>query len=310
MAQHILGGNTVVEEDGNGDTVIKNTANGNEIQLDTIIELIGSDVSIEDDEKLFFGTDNDWSIRYNSTGTEVVIRDENGATDIATVDSSGLDVTGETTTDSLGGAVSGGTTISDIASSGLEIASNGLQILSTIWDSANSEIVADVNNTNTTTDALEADSATVDNTYHYAGDDAELDTVLQSVGEGDTILLGNSTFSTNRTFDTRGLTLSGTGHFNRGTIIDGDWVLNNHIIIENIGSISNNGSLELAFTGAVADGNYGNGNTITVSGDDCKVLGWDTVFVTFESGTTGGLVDSCTTTSVTDNGTNTVGDIA
>lgn len=85
MAQHLLGVNTVVEEDGNGDTIIKNTANGNEIQLDTIIELIGSDVSLEDDDKLFVGSNSDWSLRYDSAGS-FVLRDETTSTDVLTAD--------------------------------------------------------------------------------------------------------------------------------------------------------------------------------------------------------------------------------
>jgi len=39
MAQHQLGANTIVEEDSNGDTVIRNTANNNQFKLTDLIEL-------------------------------------------------------------------------------------------------------------------------------------------------------------------------------------------------------------------------------------------------------------------------------
>jgi len=71
----------------------------------------------------------------------------------------------QTYTNELNGGVTNSNSLTDIASSGLEIASNGLQILSSIWDSNNSEITADVNNTNTTTDALEAKEVTTGYSY-------------------------------------------------------------------------------------------------------------------------------------------------
>jgi len=67
-------------------------------------------------------------------------------------------VPADVSSNSLSGPLTSGSSLTDIASSGLEIASNGLQILSSIWDAGNSEVVADVNNTNTATDTLEANN--------------------------------------------------------------------------------------------------------------------------------------------------------
>lgn len=108
---HQLGNNTELDEDSNGDTILRNTSNGNSVKLSTIIELLGSDTSLEDDTKLFFGTDDDWSIRFDSSATELVVRDENGSNDVATVDSSGI-TTDALEADTVGSG--GGLTTTDI----------------------------------------------------------------------------------------------------------------------------------------------------------------------------------------------------
>jgi len=105
-------------------------------------------------------------------------------------DNNEIDNASDVDTDSLSGGVSGGTTVSNILGDGLENVSNTLQaalgdglgftggditaslgdgldfasgdiqLLDGIWDAGNSELTADVNNTNTTTETLEATNQT------------------------------------------------------------------------------------------------------------------------------------------------------
>ena len=185
--QILIGNNTEVDEDSNGDTILRNTNNGNSIKLDTLTELSGADVTItDDDDKMFIGDSQNWSLRYDATGTALVIRDEAAGTDIATFGDSGgsLDFDRSVALNSggsLGAALDAGTNdisniatasanvvdsdeyqdqtgnvITDFVGEGLDVVSNSLQILSSIWDGGN--IVADVDNTNTTTGTLEADN--------------------------------------------------------------------------------------------------------------------------------------------------------
>ena len=55
---------------------------------------------------------------------------------------------------------------------------------------------------------------------------------------------------------------------------------------------------------------YALNSNITVGANRCKITGLDAGSVTFEQGSENNIIDSCTRTSVTDNGSNTVGDIA
>jgi len=155
---------------------------------------------------------------------------------------------------------------------------------------------------------LSTDSIDIDGTYHYAGDDSELTNVLSNVSEGDTVILGNADYTTDRTFSTRGLTLKGSGAGNRGTRVDASWVSDSRVTFRDIGNIVGSASIELSRQSRLVKC-YGDGSTpITVSGDAVLIEGCHLVDVTFQSGTSNGLVDSCILTSVTDNGSNTTGD--
>jgi len=82
-----------------------------------------------------------------------------------------------TQTNELNGGITGSNSLTDLFGSGIEFASNTLQaalgdgldfdsgniqILDAIWDAANTELIADVNNTNTNADNLTANSDFVD----------------------------------------------------------------------------------------------------------------------------------------------------
>jgi hypothetical protein len=69
-----------------------------------------------------------------------------------------------------------------------------------------------------------------------------------------------------------------------------------------INSDLNNGSHQLTEIN-------GNGATVTIDTGRVIVANCDNLSVTFNNGTSDGLVDTCTGTTVTDNGSNTVGDV-
>ena len=140
----------------------------------------------------------------------------------------------------------------DLVGQGLERVNDTLQVLSSIWDGAN--VVADVDNTNTTTQALEAESVTAEDThterigsgnYHYAGDysgnnpDDRLSNALDEADEGDAIYLEAAEYGP-VTIEKDGLSFIGTNSHifgGRGTVIDGGtWTINGgQVVIEKVG---------------------------------------------------------------------------
>jgi hypothetical protein len=157
--------------------------------------------------------------------------------------------------------------------------------------------------------AVTTGGITIDDAWHYAGSDSELDTVLSNVSEGDTILLGNTTFSNNRTISTRGLVFRGTvspGSV-RGTDISGTWTLSEQLTIKHC-QISTAPDFNSRDIGLVSCG-----MSAALSTDQdltrvfhCDGNGFD---FTFENGTSGGIIDgNLDFGTITDNGSNTVGD--
>jgi len=151
--------------------------------------------------------------------------------------------------------------------------------------------------------------------YHFAGDytgadpDARLDAALSDVSGISLVYLEEGTYTANRTID-KEVVIKGVspaaGTLGTGSRIEGVWTLNQRIMVSQVDfraePICNNSSVTIdsSFIGA----------GVTISSDYCKVLRSDgQSTITFESGTSGGLVDACTRLSVTDNGTNTAGDI-
>lgn len=167
----------------------------------------------------------------------------------------------------------------------------------------------DVSGTTTTT-ALEADSLSIDSSIKYASNDAELDTVLSNATKGEWIYLGPNTYSTNRTIGQRGLTFVATGTGSSSVELSADWTLAaTDIVLDGLaisGSVTVDGGVCV-----IQNSNHAfTMGGITVNADEFRFVNNRKGDVTFASGTGGGIVDSCSNTTVTDNGSNTVGDIA
>lgn len=149
--------------------------------------------------------------------------------------------------------------------------------------------------------------------YHYAGDypgadpDVRLDNALADANASDRIYLEQALYSANRTISQQ-VHLAGVGQ-NNGTVIDAGatWTISTR---STISDFNTSGELVLddSFCNVYRCGGFS--STITVNGDDCilsQILG---ASITFASGTSGNIIDSSASVPVTDNGTNTVGDIS
>ena len=203
------------------------------------------------------------------------------------------------------------TQISNFSSEVLTSISGSTIAPSEITDLWNGTVVtADVNNTNTTTQTLEAESLAIDDAYYYAGDDSELTTVLNQVSEGDCIMLGSATFSENRslTGNANRLSIRGLGGHISGTNITGDWDIGDRTELRDCRV---EGSVTISGAYGFVTNVYGAGQTnYQIDADEARLTQLRSGTVEFSSGTSGGLVDSSVETSVTDNGNNTIGDIS
>jgi hypothetical protein len=178
--------------------------------------------------------------------------------------------------------------------------------------------------------SLEADTQTInkgatigrDEEYIFASKfdgadaDSRLDNTLTAASDGDVIFLENKKYTADRTISKR-VMFFGTAFWANGTEIDGaSWTLDTEILLRQITirAASSGNSINMDENDCrITDCAIPTG-TIAVSQDECMVTGCAGANnggqVTFESGTTGGIVDACARIGVTDNGTNTVGDIS
>jgi len=146
--------------------------------------------------------------------------------------------------------------------------------------------------------------------YLYAGEfsgsdqNTRLQNALAAADDGDVIYLESAIYDP----ITIGklLTVIGTGYEFSGTVIDG-WTLDGNVNLKQCIIGTNSLEIPSAFS-EVSDVYRGN---ITVKADNVGVIAGGKLTVTFQSGTSGGIADSLYDgSSVTDNGNNTVGDIA
>jgi len=155
--------------------------------------------------------------------------------------------------------------------------------------------------------------------HYYAGSfdgadpDARLDAALSAAVDGDSVYLENADYSATRTIGTR-IRIVGTGASESpsGASFSGDLTVS--VGVEFSG-VSFGDSATVSITGRpvrIIGGGSINAPTFIVSQDDFIMTGapFGGASLTFESGTSGGIVDSCSGISITDNGSNTVGDIA
>ena len=156
----------------------------------------------------------------------------------------------------------------------------------------------------------------VSDDYNYAGDydgsspDARLDDAISTASAGDTIYLENATYSSNRTISKR-LTIIGSGaQSSDGSAINAAWTLDGVVTLKNVTRGGDDFELAAENVGCYLDGLYlFASDPVTISRDNVRYLNSFGGDVTFADGTSGGLIDSCVNATVTDNGTNTIGNI-
>jgi len=164
--------------------------------------------------------------------------------------------------------------------------------------------------------AESVDTEQIATDYLYAGafdgadPDARLDNVLSAAASDDAIYLEGDNYTEDRTIskDVRIVAPgAGSGGASNGRIDGATWTLTDRSRIENI-SAANNGEIvcDAAFFNSVIGGT---GAIITVNGNRARIIGGANLDVTFANGTSSGVADSLVNSSVTDNGSNTVGDL-
>lgn len=150
---------------------------------------------------------------------------------------------------------------------------------------------------------------------HYAGDydgsdpDTRLDNAIAAATNNDRIYLEDDSYDASRTIS-KELEIVGISPATfRGPNLTSRWTLSARCSVKGA-EIESGIEIIAQGVGTFFEDVSGNGE-ITVQADRIRVLDSDQVSVTFESGNSGGLVDSCTGVVVTDNdGGNTIGDIA
>jgi hypothetical protein len=149
---------------------------------------------------------------------------------------------------------------------------------------------------------------------NFAGSnpDARLTNALNAATQGDTIFVETAEYSSSRNITTDGIRIAGSKtrdndspRFEADIELSGDNITVVGIAVTNVTvTLSGNAT---GFKNAFAFFNA----SIIAAANACLITEVNSAGdVTFQSGTTGGLVDSCQRLTVTDNGSNTVGDIA
>lgn len=250
-------------------------------------------------------------------GTNVTATYDDGA-DTLTIDTSALNE--EEVEDAVAALLSAGNAISltyNDPGDTLTVAVDESAL--SFYDGTN--LTADVDNEAVTTEDADITGGAVIGDYHHASrydgadGDARLTNALSAASEGDTIYLENLLYEDDRTITQDKIALVGTGRGGggdgQGSDLIGTWTFNStRGRIENLG-----GGLGVAGeSGAITFNGFqlyrgGYGGDITVSGDSVIITEMFSGTVTFQSGTSGGIVDASSGVTVTDNGTNTVGDV-
>lgn len=197
----------------------------------------------------------------------------------------------------------------------LEIPSGGgadLQQLAGALD-ANGNNVSNVG----TLSAAAVDTETVGSERHFAGGysgsdaDARLSSALSAATDGDIIYLENATYLSDLAVS-KFVTFIGTGSRFVGTEIDANWTFSSRVILKQVSFEDPTGNV------LTIDGNNcglyevycRRSSSIEVNGTFVKIVGVTGGEVTFTSNASSCIIDSSTNVTTTDNGTNTVGDIA
>jgi len=165
-------------------------------------------------------------------------------------------------------------------------------------------------------DANLVSTAKLGSERHYAGEydggdpDTRLSNAIAAATAGDVLHLESAAYFADRTIS-KALRITGTGTAGDqtvGTRIEtAQWTISGRTLLQRVNT--NNGDIIIDQSGAAVVGLRNSGGSITVNVNGVLLSQLNNADVTFAPGTTGGLVDSSIGTTVTDNGTNTVGNI-
>jgi len=144
--------------------------------------------------------------------------------------------------------------------------------------------------------------------YSGSDPDVRLDNALADASDNDTIFLEKEVYESDRTISTA-CRFVGVGA--GGTTINGIWTLDSTFIsVENVTTSTDVEFVIEQPVVSITECQFGSDYPVTVNADRFRFVNNEGGTLTFASGTSQGIVDSCTRTSVTDNGANTVGDVA
>lgn len=160
--------------------------------------------------------------------------------------------------------------------------------------------------------------ASLSDSRHYAGafdggdHESRLDNAIEEASNYDVIYLEAAEYA-ERTISKPLLMI---GHLTSaddigGTTIDGSggWTFTSEAHLHNVNV--RNGPVRMeAPESTVSNGRYGGAEKVEAAADELLVTGVRRADIIFESGTSNGLADSCISSTVNDNGSNTVGDIS
>jgi hypothetical protein len=155
----------------------------------------------------------------------------------------------------------------------------------------------------------------IDDDQLYAGAfsgsdaDARLDNALSAASGGETIYLERSSYTVNRTI-TKTVQLVGASVSNSGTVIDATFVIDDFETLLRDLRLTSGAQINMNKSITVLSHCIGENSNVDLNGNNIKVVSCHNLDVTVQSGNSC-LIDSCTNTSVVDNGTGTiVGDIS
>ena len=102
------------------------------------------------------------------------------------------------------------------------------------WDAGTQELTADVNNTNTTTTALEADETVIGSTYKTVSNDSELSEALDNAVRGSCIILLTGVYSEDHTVNDRISLVGPVATETRGAELTGEITANDRVNFERL----------------------------------------------------------------------------
>ena len=144
--------------------------------------------------------------------------------------------------------------------------------------------------------------------WGFDGDsvDDRLDNALTEASDGDTIYLEPRKYNNDRTINKK-LEFRGSNVRDQGTDIDAVWTMEDRAEFHNVHFRPAGTTFKDQFSALMSCCFFGE---IIIEGDGFRIIGCSGQgSVTFASGTSGGVIDGCTETAVTDNGDNTIGDL-